>query len=103
YSRGSISISGVAMLGTAMVLTPGAAMIVGLVGASVHAVRRRPKFHRAVFNAATFALAGAAGGAAYHAVLGRLGSVEDLKRLAASLLAGAVFTVVNLGLISVAM
>jgi hypothetical protein len=62
-------------------------------------VRMRSPLHRGVFNAATFALSTAAGGFVYH--LFPEAGHSTFVRLGPSLLAGAAYFVVNIGLIMV--
>jgi hypothetical protein len=95
YGRGSVSVSAIGILATAFVFDTGTTMAVALGAAFVQAVRRRPELYKAIFDAANFALAGAAASLIFEALEG--------WRLLAACLAGAVFAVINNGLLCVAM
>src|SRR5947207_904007 len=100
YGRGSISVAGVGLLAVGFTFGVGAAMVAGILAAVVHALRRRSRPHRALFNAATFALAAAAGAAAYHAFGDHHSTAATLGP---ALAAGALFWLVNIGLLTIAM
>ena len=63
YGKGSIRVAGVTLLATGFTFGVGAGVLAGIFAAGVHAVRRRSKPHKALFNAATFAIAAGAGAA----------------------------------------
>ena len=99
--RGSLSASSIGILACAFALGAGAAMVIAVAAALAQWVRRRGLLHRAVFDAANFALAAGAGGACF-ALLSPGGSVQP-EHLVAAALAGAAFCAVNTGLLCVAM
>jgi hypothetical protein len=101
YGRGSISVSGIGLLAIGFVFGVGPAMVVALLAAAVHALRRRPMVHKILFNAALFVLStGAAAG--IWSLLGGNGSSLAAQFVYAQV-AAVVFLVVNVGLISFAM
>jgi hypothetical protein len=79
YGRGSVSVSAIGILATAF----------------VQWARRRAELYKAVFDAANFALAGAAASLIFEGLEG--------WRLAAAVVAGAAFAAVNNGLLCLAM
>ena len=99
YGKGAFSFAGTGQLATAIVFGIGPAMLVAALAGVVLLVRMRSPLHRGVFNAATFALSTAAGGYVYH--LFPESGTSTLVRLGPSLLAGAAYFVVNIGLIMV--
>jgi putative nucleotidyltransferase with HDIG domain len=101
YGRGTLSYSGTGLLATAIAFGVGPAMAVAVLAALVLMVRMRSPLHRGLFNAANFALSVAAGGYVYH--LFSVAGTSTLARLGPSLLAGAVYCVVNVGLLSIVM
>ena len=68
YGKGSISVAGVTLLATGFTFGVGPGILAGIFAAGIHAVRRRSKPHKAVFNAAVFAIAAGVGVAIYHAL-----------------------------------
>jgi HD-GYP domain-containing protein (c-di-GMP phosphodiesterase class II) len=101
YGRGTISISGVGMLGTGLVLGPGCAMVAAIVAAGAHALVRRPLWYRAAFNTAAFSLAAGLGTLAYQDIVKLPGAFGS--ELFAATTASMVFTFINLGMLSTAM
>lgn len=101
YGRGSISVSGIGLLAVGMTFGVGAAMATAILLATIQAVRNRSRAHRAVFNAATFSLAVAAGTSVYHLAHGS--GLPPIARLVAAFGAGVVSWGVNIGLLSLAM
>jgi hypothetical protein len=95
YGRGSISVSAIGMIASAILFDTGTAMAIALLGAVVQSVRRRPPLYKAVFDLANFALAVAAASVAYQAL--------DEWRIPAALSAGLAFAAVNNGLLCLAM
>src|SRR5919204_6281751 len=63
--RGSLSASSIGILACAFALGAGAAMVIAVAAALAQWVRRRGLLHRAVFDAANFALSAGAGGAGF--------------------------------------
>ena len=100
YGRGSISVAGVAMLATGFSFGVGAAVFAGIFAATVHAVRRRSKPYKALFNAATFAIAAGAGADVYRLFPD---TATPVYLLGPALLAGATFWLVNIGLLTAVM
>jgi len=95
YGRGSVSVSAIGIIASAILFDTGTAMAIAVVAAVVQWIRRRPELYKAVFDAANFALAAAAASLVFHA----LGD----WRLLAAVLAGGAFAVVNNGLLCLAM
>ncbi|HEX4518494.1 MAG TPA: HD-GYP domain-containing protein [Gaiellaceae bacterium] len=100
YGKGSISVTGVTLLATGFTFGVGAGILAGVFAAAVHAVRRRSKPHKSVFNAASFAIAAGAGAAVYHA-LPHAGS--PLEALVPGCAGGIAFWIVNIGLLNLVM
>ncbi len=65
YGKGSITVTGVTLLATGFTFGVGAGILAGIFAAAAHAIRRRSKPHKAVFNTASFAIAAGAGAAVY--------------------------------------
>jgi HD-GYP domain-containing protein (c-di-GMP phosphodiesterase class II) len=101
YGRGSFTFAGAGLLATSFTLGVGAGMLAAFVVATVILLRSGGLLHRAAFNAATLSLAAAAGGGLFDLVT-RSGASGGAKLLAAAS-AGAVFYLVNIALLSVAM
>lgn len=101
YGRGALSFAGTGQLATAIAFGVGPAMVVAVLAAVVLLVRTQSPLHRGVFNAATFALSVAAGGTVYNLV--DPGGHGTIFHLGPSLLAGAAYCVVNVGLLTMAM
>lgn len=101
YGRGSFTFAGAGMLATSFAFGIGAGMLVALLVAAIVFMRKKGLAYRALYNAATLSLSAAAGGTAYQ--LTSAASTAGTVKIAAALLAGAVFYLVNIGLLSVAM
>ena len=103
YGKGTLSFAGSGLLAVGILLGPGPAMVFAVCTAAllyVRTLRLGAKLHRALFNAATFALsAGVSSAACGHLAHGSNVAVD----LAASMLAAAIYCVINLGLLSLAM
>src|SRR5690242_4681734 len=95
YGRGSVSVSAIGILTTAFVFDTGTTIAVALGAAFVQGVRRRPELYKAVFDAANFAVAGAAASLVFEAF--------ETSRLLAACVAGVVFALINNGLLCLAM
>jgi HD-GYP domain-containing protein (c-di-GMP phosphodiesterase class II) len=101
YGRGSLSAADVGMLAIGFAFGPGPGMLAAVVMAAVHAAKRRTRPHRALFNAAMWALATGAATGAYHAVSPAESGTAAL--LALSVAAGALFGAINVGLLTLVM
>jgi putative nucleotidyltransferase with HDIG domain len=101
YGRGAISVAGIGMLATGFTFGVGAASWVAVLAAVVLAVSKRIVLHRALFNAATFSLATAAGTAVD--VYVDTADWTPFARLLPAVAAGVVFWGLNIGLLSLAM
>jgi putative nucleotidyltransferase with HDIG domain len=101
YGRGTLSYSGTALLATAITFGVAPAMVVAVVAAVLLMIRMRSPLHRGVFNAANFALSVAAGGYVYH--LFPVAHESTYVRLGPSLLAGAAYCIVNVGVLTAVM
>ena len=95
YGRGSVSVSAIGIVASAILFDTGTTMAIAVVAAVVQWIRRRPELYKAVFDAANFGLAGAVASLVFH-------TLGDW-RLAAAVLAGGAFAVVNNGLLCLAM
>src|ERR687886_3109352 len=56
YGRGSVSVSAIGMLASVFLVDTGTAMAIAVVAALAHSIRRRAQPHKAIFDAANFAL-----------------------------------------------
>jgi HD-GYP domain-containing protein (c-di-GMP phosphodiesterase class II) len=101
YGRGSFTFAGAGLLATSFELGIGAAIAAAFLVATVILLRSGGLLHRAAFNAATLALASAAGGALFD--LATSAQTSSPGKIVAALCAGAAFYVVNIALLSVAM
>src|SRR2546422_1487201 len=95
YGRGSVSVSAIGILASAFLFDIGTTMAIAVLAAVAQSIRSRSQLYKAVFDAANFAVAGAAASLVFHAL--------DGWRLPAAVLAGAVYAVVNNGLLCLAM
>lgn len=95
YGRGSVSVSAIGTVASAILFDVGTTMAIAIAAAIVQWVRRRPEIYKGVFDAANFAVSGAAAALLFEA-LGQW-------RLPAAVIAGAAFAVVNNGLLCLAM
>jgi putative nucleotidyltransferase with HDIG domain len=101
YGRGAITVSGIGQLAIGFMFGIAPAIAAAVLSAVIQAVRARSPLHRAVFNASNFALAAAAGTAAYELLGGH--AAADLLRMLPALAAGVVLWAVNIGVLSVTM
>lgn len=97
----SISVAGVGMVATGMVLGVGPAVLFAVVASVVHALKKRPAAYKAAFNAGAFGLAAGAAAAFYQAIAGP--TTGRLGQLAIGVGAAGVFVVANVGLLTLAM
>src|SRR5256714_4045102 len=95
YGRGSVSVSAIGILASAFLFDTGTTMAIAALAAIAQSIRSRSQLYKAVFDAANFAVAGAAASLIFQTV--------DGWRLPAAVLAGAVYAVVNNGLLCLAM
>jgi len=95
YGRGSVSVSAIGILASAFLFDTGTTMAIAILAAIAHSIRSRGQLYKAVFDAANFAVAGAAASLAFQAL--------DGWRLLAAVVAGVVYTAINNGLLCLAM
>jgi HD domain/MASE9 len=95
YGRGSVSVSAVGILASAFLFDTGTTMAIAALAAIAHSIRSRGQLHKAVFDAANFAVAGGAASLVFQAL--------DGSRLLAAVVAGAVYAVINNGLLCLVM
>ncbi len=95
YGRGSVSVSAIGILASAFLFDTGTTMAIAALAAVAQSIRSRSQLYKAVFDAANFAVAGAAASLVFHAL--------DGWRLPAAVLAGAVYAIVNNGLLCLVM
>ena len=95
YGRGSVSVSAIGIIASAILFDTGTTMTIAVFAAIVQWIRRRPELYKAVFDAANFALAAASACLVFQAF--------GDWRLLAAVLAGGAFAVVNNGLLCLAM
>jgi putative nucleotidyltransferase with HDIG domain len=96
YGRGGVGVSAIGILATAYLLNTETAMAVAVVTALVHWAHRRREVTKAIFDVGNFVLAAGAAGETFNA----LGSTP---RLVGAAVAGVVFAVLNIALVSTAM
>ena len=95
YGRGSVSVSAVGILASAFLFDTGTTMAIAVFAAATQLVRRNSELHKAVFDASNFAISAGAASLVFHAL-------HDW-RFPAAVLAGAVFAVINNGLLCLVM
>ena len=95
YGRGSVSVSAVGILASAFLFDTGTTMAIAVLAAATQLVRKNSELHKAVFDASNFAISAGAASLVFHAL--------DDWRVPAAVLAGAVFAVVNNGLLCLVM
>jgi hypothetical protein len=95
YGRGSVSVSAIGVLASAFLFDTGTAMAIAVLAAVAQWIRARSQLYKLVFDASNFALAAAAASLIFQAL--------DEWRLPAAVLAGAVYAVINNGLLCLAM
>ena len=95
YNRGSVSVSGIGIVASAILFNAGTAIAIAVTAAIVQWVRRRPELYKGAFDVANMALSAAVAAVVF-------GALSDVRFLAATL-AGAAFAAVNNGLLCLAM
>jgi hypothetical protein len=95
YGRGSVSVSAIGIIASAFLFDTGTTMAIAVLAASVQSARRRAELYKWIFDAANFALSGAAASLIFQAIPG--------WRLLAASVAGVAFTAVNNGFLCLAM
>jgi len=95
YGRGSVSVSAIGILASAILFDTGTAMAIAVAAALAQWIRSRGELYKAVFNAANYALSAAAAAVLFHGL--------DGWRLPAAVLAGLVYAGVNNGLLCLGM
>jgi HD domain len=95
YGRGSVSVSAIGILASAFLFDTGTTMAIAVLAALAEWARTRNPFYKAVFNAANYSASGAAAALVF--------LLLSDWRLPAAVLAGAVFAVVNNGLVCLVM
>jgi HD domain len=95
YGRGSVSVSAIGIIASAFLFDTGTTMAIAVLAALVQSARRRAELYKWIFDAANFALAGAAASLIFQAIPG--------WRLPAASVAGIAFAAVNNGLLCLAM
>jgi hypothetical protein len=95
YGRGSVSVSAVGVLASAFLFDTGTTMTIAVLAAVAQWIRSRCELYKTVFDISNFALCGATASLVYQAIPG--------WRLTAAVLAGLVYTIVNNGLLCLAM
>jgi HD domain len=95
YGRGSVSVSAIGILASAFVFDTGTTMAIAVLAAAAQWIRTRVEFYKLVFDAANFAVSGAAASLVFQG----LGD----WRLIAAVVAGAVYAAINNGILCLAM
>jgi hypothetical protein len=99
YQRGAISFSGMGLIALGFAVGPAVAMAAAVLAAAIRLIVGRGRLYRAVFDASQLALAAGLSTLLYHVVP----VSGTIPRVALSVLAGTVFLVLNVGLLSTAM
>jgi HD-GYP domain-containing protein (c-di-GMP phosphodiesterase class II) len=100
YNRGAHSFVGAGMLALGFTFGTGAAMVTAVLMAAINLFVRRGRMNRGVFDAAQWALAAGCATAFFHATT--TNDLSPLPKLGPSVGAAAVFMVVNVGLLCLA-
>ena len=95
YGRGSVSVSAIGIVASAILFNVGTTMAIAIVAAIVQWIRRRPEFYKGIFDAANFAVSGAVAAVAFEAL--------EQWRLPAAIVAGVAFAALNNGLLCLGM
>jgi HD domain len=95
YGRGSVSVSAIGILASAFLFDTGTTMAIAILAATAQWIRTRVELYKLAFDAANFAVAGAAASLAFQAL--------NDWRLVGAIVAGTLYTVINTGLLCLAM
>jgi len=95
YGRGSVSVSAIGIVASAFLFDTGTTMAIAVLAAVTQSVRMNTELHKAVFDASNFAISAGAASLVFHAL-------HDW-RFPAAVLAGAVFAIINNGLLCLVM
>jgi len=95
YGRGSVSVSAIGIVASAFLFDTGTTMAIAVLAAATQLVRKNSELHKAVFDASNFAISAGAASLVFHAL-------HDW-RVPAAVLAGAIFAVINNGLLCLVM
>ncbi len=95
YGRGSVSVSAIGIVASAFLFDTGTTMAIAVLAAATQLVRKNSELHKAVFDASNFAISAGAASLVFHAL--------NDWRFPAAVLAGAVFAVINNGLLCLVM
>src|SRR5947208_11446419 len=95
YGRGSVSVSAIGIVATAILFDTGTTMAIAVLVAAAQWLRRRNELYKGVFDAANFAVSAAAASLVFQAL--------DEWRLLGAVLAGIAYAAVNNGLLCFAM
>jgi HD domain len=95
YGRGSVSVSAIGIIASAFLFDMGTTMAIAILAAVVQSARRRADVYKWTFDAANFALAGAAASLVFNALPG--------WRFFAAAVAGLAFAMINNGLLCLVM
>jgi putative nucleotidyltransferase with HDIG domain len=99
YDRGAISFGGTGLLALGFAVGPAAAMAAAVVTAAVRLLASRGRLYRGIFDAAQLAVAAGVATLLFQVIP----ASATMAQLAAAVVAGAIFLVVNIGLVSTAM
>jgi hypothetical protein len=95
YGRGSVSVSAIGILASAFLFDTGTTMAIAVLAAAAQWIRTRSPMYKAVFDAANLSVSGAAAALVF--------ALFSDWRIPAAVLAGAVFAVLNNGLLCLVM
>jgi len=101
YGHGSIGAQAVGLMASAFILGPGPAAVIAVITALAQWLRTRGLVHRAVFDAANYALSTAAAGWLYS--LFAASSHNALVQLGVGTMAGLLYAALNVGLLCLVM
>jgi hypothetical protein len=99
YDRGAVSFGGTGLLALGFAIGPAPAMAAALLTAAVRLAVSRGRLYRGVFDAAQLALAAGTGTLFYRAIP----VASTMSRFGIAVVAGALFLILNIGLLTTAM